>query len=336
MTTALTVITERLTGKEITKQLVVALDLDPADEAAQREAFKYASSVISEISKTQGNQYGDLTLCSPDSICRAVVDAAQFKVQIDGRKLAHLESRWDKNQKCNIATLQIDTNGFVGKIKEHYPDAEFKIQPVYKGDTVSITTNAGVQSFEHKSENPFGKLADLEGIIVQISYTNGGRMTSDVSTISIEELRVIRSKGKGKAWEDFPIERMKTAALKRAAKWHFRQNATIQDIIDYDNKQFVMDKPDATDVRPTIIDNINESVKPKVEEEIEEAELVEDESEIEMGDYDALKEAGDEAADEGVAAYKEWLASLDEETEKPLIKKHHKAWTKTAKEADPA
>ncbi len=335
MSNALALITEKLTGKEMSKQLTVALDISPDDEAGQREAFKYAQSVISEIAKTQGAEYGDLTKCTPDSICRAVIDAAQFKVQIDGRKFAHLESRYDKAVKGQVATLQIDTNGFIAKIKEAHPDAEFKIQVVYKGDTSSIKAENGLQSFTYKSNNPFGKLEDLEGIIVQISYTNGGRMTSTVETISRADLNTIASKGKGLAWKDFTIERMKTAALKRAAKWHFRQNALLQKIIDYDNKNFELSHQPASETRPTIIDNINESVKPKVEtepepdeDEIIDVEVIKDEPEVD------LKKKGKAAAKKGVDAYKKWLGGLDKDTEKPLIKEFHKEWSAVAKDVD--
>ncbi len=335
---ALTVITEKLTSKDMSKQLTVALDLNPDDEAGHREAFKYASSVIAEIAKTQGAEYGDLTKCDPQSICRAVIDAATFKVQIDGRKMAHLESRYDKAVGGPVATLQIDTNGFIAKIKEAHPDAEFKIQPVYKGDDISIKTEGGVQSFDYSSNNPFGKLQDLEGVVVQISYTNGGRMTSDVHTVSRADLNMIASKGKGLAWKDFPLERMKTAALKQAAKWHFRQNSLLQKIIAYDNKNFDLQHQPAAATRSSIIDNINKELQEpeKKEPEVIEAEVVDEpEPEIEMGDYEALKDAGDAAADEGVESYTSWLAGLDAETEKPLIKQHHKDWTKTAKEVDP-
>lgn len=356
MSNALTVITQQLTSKDVKNQIALALDLRPEDEDGQREAYKYASNVIAEIAKTQGDQYGDLTKCSPDSICRAVIDAAQFKVQIDGRKFAHLESRWNKTRQCNEATLQIDTNGFVAKIKEAHPDADFKIQPVYKGDKVQIVTDGGLQTFTYKSNNAFGKMSELEGIIVQIRYKSGERLVSTVDTISIEELNVIKSKGKGAAWKDFPLERMKTAALKRAAKWHFRQNALLQEMIDYDNKQFdLTQQPDASATRPTIIDQINDSVKepPAADDVIDaESEVIDDGSHENDSDNkdlsddaetqtpeknEELEDAGNQAASEGVAAYTEWRDALSDD-EKEYIRLHdlNKKWSKIAKENDPA
>ena len=109
MSNQLAVIEQQLTSKDVTNRLAVALGLDPADEKAQTEAFKFASSVLAEVKKSEGAQYGDLTKCTPGSICQAMIDAANFRIAIDGRKLAHLESRWDSNLKGNVASLQIDT-----------------------------------------------------------------------------------------------------------------------------------------------------------------------------------------------------------------------------------
>lgn len=46
-----------------------------------------------------------------------------------------------------------------------------------------------------------------------------------------------------------------------------------------------------------------------------------------------LLEAGQDAASQGVEAYKAWLATLDEDA-KPLIRHKHAEWTATAKQAD--
>lgn len=331
----LAVIEKKLTSKDITNRIAISLDLDPEDEIAQKEAFKYASSVISEIAKTEGQEYGDITKCTPESICRAIVDAAQFKIQIDGRKLAHIESRWDKSQKANVAVLQIDTNGFVAKIKEFYPDAEFIITPVFKDDTVEIYGDDGKKTFKHKSNNPFGGVNDLQGIVVQISYTMGNRRTSDVHTISVDDLKKVASMGKSTAWKDFTIERMKTAALKRACKWHFRQNSLIRSIVDYDNRQYRINENEASPVRSTIIDNINRSIEngpagSSGDDEVIEAEAADGDA---GRSRDDLVEAGSNASSKGVGVYKEFIKTLTDK-EKEKIKDNHSDWSRAAKEAD--
>lgn len=361
---ALAVIEEKLTSKEVTQRLAVTLNLDPQDEKAQKEAYKYASSVLAEVKKTQGAEYGDLTKCTPDSICMSMIDAAQFRIAIDGRKLAHLESRWDKNVKANVATLQIDTNGFVAKIKEQYPDAVFSITPVFQGDSLKISGTDGQKTFTHESKDPFAGVDKLTGIVVSITYTNqGGEKIRDVQTISAADLKAIQAKGKGLAWRDFTLERMKTAALKRACKWHFRQNTTLDLLIDYDNKQNYDLTAPAAPVRKTIVDNINASVSGEsdggelVEDEpetgggeqpekngpIDDGEAIDvdfehEDGESDGGDPEALQRllnAGEKASKAGFHSYKEWVGGLSDD-EKDLVRDKHKGWQEQAREISKA
>lgn len=305
-----------LQSQDVTNRLITALDLNPQDEAAQREAFKYASSVMAEVKRSAGQEYGDLTKCIPDSIVQSMIDAAQFKIQIDGRKLAHMESRYDKAKNGNVATLQIDTNGLVAKIKEFYPDASFVITPVYKGDTVTIKGSDNQKSYTYESKNPFGAIGDLSGIIVSISYAD----VRDVHNASIEDLKTIQSKSKSKAWTDFPLERYKTAALKRACKWHFRQNTVVQAIVDYDNKNYSLSEQPADPVRPSIVDNINAAVMSQTIDHIED--------EI---DIQGLILSGDSASEQGWPKYKEWASTLSEK-ERDLLRDRHDNWSKKSKE----
>lgn len=336
----LAVIEQQLNSTAVQQRLMTALDLAPGDEKAQREAFKYASSVMAEIMKTQGSERGDLTKCTPQSICMAVVDAAQFKVSIDGRKLAYLESRWDKNTGSNVATLQITTNGFVAKIKEFYPDTEFQITPVFKGDEVTVEGSENQKTYTYKSTNPFADFKDLAGIIVMISYTNkNGRPVRDVQPISISDLQSIRSKGKSTAWNDHALERMKTAALKRAAKWHFRQNSIIQSIVDYDNTQnYDLSQQPATPTRKSIVDNINETVatttpEPQGVTEPKREIIDADFTEHPKANSAVILEAANSAAESGVESYTIWRDGLNDE-EKEIIRSHNKELSRIAKAAD--
>lgn len=263
MSNALAIIGKQLKSEDVTKRLTLALNLSPDDEKAKTEAYKYALSAYHEIARTVGQEYGDLTKCTPDSLCRAVIDAATFRLAFDGRKLAHIESRFDKAVGSNVATLQIDTNGFVAKIKEHFPDAQFRTFPVYDGDTFHITGTADAQNFEHMQADPFAPITKLKGVVAVISYTDHDKAIRTVHVVPKSDLDAIKSKGKGKAWQEFPLERMQTAALKRSCKWHFRQTV-LQDLIRYDNeKNFDMEAQPASPVRSSIIENINQSIEPE-------------------------------------------------------------------------
>lgn len=330
MSNQLAIIEQKLTSTTVTQDLMLALDLRADDENSIREAKKYTNSVLMEIKRTQGgDNHTDLTMANPDSIVRAMIDAAKFKLQIDGRKLCFLEKRG------NNVTLQINTNGFVAKIKESYPDASFIMTPVFKGDPApKITTHEnGNKSCEFTSTNVFGTVADLLGILVQINYTDhGGKKIQDVEAVPISDLKQMQSQSKSKAWGSYTIERMKTAALKRATKWHFRKNSTLQQLIEYDNQENY-NLEAAAPQRSSIIDNINRAVAqeqvPEPEEEIIDAEIIEDAP----VDVAALIVSGEQAALKGVALYRQWLSTLDENT-KSMIKHKHAEWSKIAKAAD--
>lgn len=351
----LAVIEHQLQSESVKNQLMLALDLNPDDESSIREASKYIESVKMQIMRTKGTGgYTDLTSADPQSIVSAFIDAANFKLQIDGRNLCYLEKR------AGRVSLQINANGFVAKIKEQYPDARFIITPHFQGDPKPrvSTDEKGNKTCKIDSENPFGKIEELEGIFVQISYTDhGGEKISDVQPVSIGDLRVMASKSKSNAWKDFPLERMKTAALKRACKWHFRQNATLQAVIDYDNKQnFDVEQP-ASRVRPTIVDNINAATSDKPEKQeppiddspvesepsempaenvtdVEFEEIPFDQNPAEPSDDVVLLiDSGDEESAKGVAAYTAWIATLSD-ADKDLVRDRHKSWTAAARAAD--
>ncbi len=331
----LTVIKEQLTSVDVTNRLSMALNLDPNDEKAKNEAYKYASSALAEIAKTQGAEYGDLTKCTIDSLCRVVVDAAQFQIAIDGRKLAHIESRYDKNIKANVATLQIDTNGFVAKIKAQFPDAQFRTIPIFEGDTFNVKGTADVQDFDFVQKDPFPDFSKLRGIVAIISYTDGDKFYRSIKLVPKADLEKMRAKSKSHAWNDFTLERMETAALKRAAKWHFRQITVLQEMMAYDSRENFDLRQPASPVRPSIVDNINQELAP-ANPEIPEAEIVEET--MPRGDEvdyvgENLESEGDKWAAKGVEPYKGWLATLTPD-QKETVKDHHKTWSGIAKAAD--
>jgi hypothetical protein len=50
---------------------------------------------------------------------------------------------------------------------------------------------------------------------------------------------------------------MKTAAIKRACKWHFRKVTSLKEIIHYDD-QITIEK--AVSNSPNVVDNLNEQI----------------------------------------------------------------------------
>ncbi len=254
---ALTNIEKALTSDKALTNLKMALGANSDLEQAKM----FCAGILNEIRRSEGQEYGDLTKCSTDSIIHAMLDAAKFKVAIDGRKHAHLEVRWNKDRKTNEAILQIDTNGLVAKIAEHYPDLQVTDVAVFEGDTFEIRDIDGAAGYTHTSKNPFQGVDKLLGIAVQISYTDNGKKVVIVEVVSKTDLLAMQAKAKGFAWKEFPIERMRTAAIKRACKWSFRKITGLREIIDYDNtKNFDLNKAAANS--PNIIDNLNKEIAP--------------------------------------------------------------------------
>lgn len=337
MSSNLPVIEKKLLSEKFSTDVALALDLSPDDEAGIREAKKYAHSVLAQIKRTQGSGgYTDLTLADPDSIGMAIIDAANFKLQIDGRNLCYLEKR------SNKVNLQINAAGYVAKIKERYPDASFNMTPVFKGDNPpKITEINGMKHCEFITSNPFGEVKDLTGIIVTIEYTNaGGKLIRDIQPVPISDLLKMKSLSKSAAWNSFPIERMKTAALKRACKWHFKQDATLQSLIDYEAEEY-SDQP-ATSTRNNIVDNINEVTSEEIanEDPAGEEEQISPEGEVLDADFSEipvdeekkaeLTAAGDAAAKKGVADYTSWISTLSDD-DKDLVRENHPKWKEIAK-----
>lgn len=270
MSNQLQVITEALHSKETMRNLMLALTSGASgstDIAAANDARRYIASALAEIRRSQGQEFGDLTVCSPDSIVQAVTDAVKFRVEIDGRKLAHFESRWNKKRGCNEAILQIDAPGFVAKIAEAFPDVDYSTSTVFEGDELTITEKDGTKDYTLVRKNPFcSDVSKLQGVVVKIAYTSKtGRLIQHVDTVNKADLLAMKAKGKGLAWKDWEIERMRTAALKRCCKWHFRKLALLADMIAYDNANSfdLTDTPSVPASAGTVIDNLNNELSKK-------------------------------------------------------------------------
>jgi recombinational DNA repair protein RecT len=266
MSNQLQVIETKINSADVTNQLIVALGLKESDENARNEAFRYASSVMSEIAKTAGDDKKDLTVCTPDSIVRCMIDAASFKLPIDGKQLAHIV-KYGKT-----ATLQIGYRGYIAKISEHFKDADFTATPVFDGDKLTVTENGNIQDYTLERKNPFADdWKDLQGVIVSLGYSKGGERFKKITTVSKADLTKIRASAKQDyIWAKWPIEKAKAAAIKRACKIQFADVMGLQEVIRYDNEvHFDQEEQPAAPVRKSIVDNINASIAPEEQPTIE-------------------------------------------------------------------
>lgn len=262
MSNALTVISETLRAPETTGRLMLALGYnDPKDPQALNDAKRYAASVLAEVEKTAGDSKKDLTVCRPQSIVQAMVDAAQFRLMIDGRQLAHLV-KYGSN-----ATFMPGFRGYLFKIKEAYPDADFVVEPVYQGDELRIWEADGVQHYELKKNSVFNDGPDkFQGILFAVTYTDQGRLVRKVQ--AVPKARIDRARGAAKQdfiWKSDYIEKAKAAAIKAACKVMFASIQGLQEMLAYDNrKHYDIEKP-IDDIRPgSIVDNLNKTLDPEI------------------------------------------------------------------------
>jgi len=252
----LQVIGNTLRSAETQGKLMLALGVNnPKSTEAKNEAKKYCASVLAEVEKSAGSK-NDLTTCNPDSIVKCMIDAAQFRLMIDGRQHAHLIKYG------NAVSLQIGYRGYLAKIAEHYEDADINVFPVYKGDTLEISGKGGFDDYEYKRANNFPSDNDFEGVCAALYYKKGGREFQKVITMSASEIQKIRNVAKQDfIWKAWFIEKAKAAAIKRLCKVQFSSMTLIQDMINYDNKEgFDMDKQNMNSGSRSILDNLNEGI----------------------------------------------------------------------------
>lgn len=351
-------IQQALTNDDAIKEVILYQGGDISNEKDYERGKKAALSIYREIERSAGTQF-DLTKCELHSLRGCMMDAANFKLEIDNRKLAYIDARYDKNKGCMVANLAINANGFVAKIKERYPDAQFSSQPIFEGDKFKITGSADHKDYTYESTDPFADESKLKGVVISISYTNAkGKWIQDVQVVNRKDLLAMKAQSKSAAWNTYTIERMKTAAIKRAAKWHFRQDATLQELIEYDNKvSYDMEQtvPDqSSHHRSKIIDNLNNNaaahrepsqeaqMEPEVQSQPEQEQTPPESAYGDIIDaeytetprddsrYQELCQLGQQAANAGFDIYKEFAMNLSDQ-DKDLVRQHHQEWTQQAR-----
>lgn len=259
----LTIIADTIRAPETTGKLMLALGLNNQSDPAQlTEAKRYAASVLAEIEKMANDEKKkDILLCHPLSIVQTMIDAARFKLMIDGRQHCHLIKFKD------TATLQIGYRAYLYKIKEAYHDADFVIEPIYEGDNLKIKDENGLQSYTlTKGEEVFRDGPDkLKGILFCVTYTDNGRLIRKVRAVSKARIERARSAAKQDfIWKSDYIEKAKAAAIKAACKHEFASLQALQDVIRYDNENnFDVTNRPINDQKPrNIVEHLNALIDP--------------------------------------------------------------------------
>lgn len=229
-----------LRAKSVGSRITLALGHPASDEAGKAEAYKYIACVLQEIKKTECRNgetdskkiAKDLTLCSPDSITQAIIDAASFRLPIDGRGLAHLVRYGDR------ANFMPGYRGFLFKIAENYREVDFSAEPVFEGDELELMDESGYQTYRHKRLNPFQSDPEkMTGLIACLSYTDAAGRHSKIAAIAKSEIDQIRASAKQDfIWKAWFFEKAKVAGLKRLCKVHFATIMGVQELARFDNE----------------------------------------------------------------------------------------------------
>lgn len=252
------VLKQEFNAREALQQFSLALGYDHDDQHGKEEAMRYINSVLMEIEKGIGDKMKDLTGFTPRSIIRCAIDAAQMRLMIDGRQHAHIVVEMGK------PVLRVGFRGYIAKVTEAYPDADIQPHLIWNGDKVQIKQVDGFDHYQIERGSAFMEPTpdNLQGVLVVMSYTKGGRQFQHVETVPASEIKRIRGKAKfDGVWKEWFGEKAKAAAIKRATKTVFAGITGLQNLVDYDNKHNfeplkVADSPKAG----SIIDNLNATV----------------------------------------------------------------------------
>lgn len=216
---------------------------------------KYVISVLNEIKKTTSDDKKSLVNCTPDSIISAIKQACDLQLEIDGRQHCHLV-KYNKNigtkessKWVSEAQLQVGYRGFIYAIKRAYADANIDCKLVYEGDLFVVKSEGDTTTYSLEIKDPFAKREKIIGGYCHISYTLGGRLVSFCETMSLAEINKIKAKAKQDSiWQEWFEEKAKVAIIRRACKIHFSGIQQIEQITEFDNQDYDLEKVDKPEI----------------------------------------------------------------------------------------
>lgn len=210
---------------------------------------KYVISILNEIRKTVGDDKKDLSKCSSLSIESAIKQACDLQLEIDGRQHCHLVKynnnigTKEKPKWISEAQLQIGYRGFIYAIKRAYSDANIDCKLVYEGDSFIVKSEGDTTTYSLEVKDPFAKKDKIIGGFCYISYSINGRLVSFCETMPLDEINKIKGKAKQDLiWKEWFEEKAKVAIIRRACKIHFSGIQQIEQITEFDNKNYDLEK----------------------------------------------------------------------------------------------
>jgi phage RecT family recombinase len=253
------------------------------------DANKYIKSVLLEITKSKSDPKKDLSVCSPLSILTAVKQAIDLGLEIDSRQHCHLV-KYGTN-----VNLQVGYRGFIFAIKRAFPDANIVVNLVKEGDIFSIRKDGDIEEYTHTIKDPFAGQDKIIGGYCYISFTLGNRKIAKIETVSKAEIVKIKNSAKQLfIWNDWFEEKAKVAIIRRGCKVIFAglNNEQIDNLVNKDNENFDLNQE--TKSEPKVINDL-----PKVDFEVENEAVEEQEATLTQEEIDAIKAEEFRVAKEG-------------------------------------
>lgn len=206
MTTALEIISELKSG-DIVAKISASLGKPVSDPSV----LKFITGAIMTIQEKP-----ELARCSKQSIIDSVVNAASVQLPVDNQHLAYLVPRG------GICCFQPSYMGYIAKIKESDPTADFTVCPVYKGDKFTFSRKDGQVTYEHIVSNPFeDKPINMVGMYVYIKTSTSSHMEV-LSQAELMKIKASSPNSSGAIWSKWEMEMLKGKAIRRASKTKFQ------------------------------------------------------------------------------------------------------------------
>lgn len=123
--------------------------------------------------------------------------------------------------------------GYKNKVLSVYPEAEFDVQLVRDGDTISFTKESGSVMYTHTLANPFASNKGIMGAYCVIKTKRGEAL----ETLGKDDFEKMKSGSRLQtSWDKWESEFWLKSVIKRACKRHF--NDIVADIETIDNEDY--------------------------------------------------------------------------------------------------
>jgi hypothetical protein len=159
----------------------------------------------------------------------------------------------------------------------------------------SIKKDGDIEEYTHTLKDPFAGQDKIIGGYCYISFTLGNRKIAKIETVSKTEIINIRKSAKQDfIWKDWFEEKAKVAIIRRGCKVIFAglNNEQIDNLVNKDNENFDLNQE--TKSEPKVINDL-----PKVDFEVENEVVEEQEATLTQEEIDAIKAEEFRVAKEG-------------------------------------